>query len=102
MQILCPAMEFEELVTAAFDAPGCQVHGSCHRCPTDYAIYAKDAKTVSFRAWHDFGSHGSPLDLSWRAHVWTNENTPTGGLTLDHSPGSVRDLYLADEKRPSI
>lgn len=93
-QILCPAMEFEQLVTAAFHAPGVDVYGSCHRCPTDYAILCTDPRTISFRAWHDFGSHGSSQDLSWRAHVWTSENTPTGGLTLHHVPGSIRDLFL--------
>lgn len=76
----------------AFQTPGNEVQSSCDRCPTDLSFLV-NGNVATLRAWHDFGSRGSSLDLSWRIHVRDSENTSKRGPSVDHRPGAIRRLY---------
>ncbi|KAF3808623.1 hypothetical protein GCG54_00006489 [Colletotrichum gloeosporioides] len=86
------AADFKRAVVSAESHPGCEFVGSCDRCPIDFAVAVKGGKTC-VRVWCDYGSYGTPMDLSWRVHVSCQTNDDTRGPTLSHEPGSVRRMF---------
>lgn len=92
-----PGIEFSDKISRAFDRPGEEEYHHCRYCPTDYLIVVIDPGSVRFTAWHDFGPHGSPLDLQWTTHDWSDKLRPSKIPKLRHIPGSVYELYMADE-----
>ncbi|TFB02514.1 hypothetical protein CCMA1212_005044 [Trichoderma ghanense] len=71
----------EDGIELAYESPGRWIFNSCLHCPTDFAIMVStDEREATIRAWHDFGREGSPLDISWKAHVtdgnahWLDKN----------------------------
>lgn len=86
----------EDGIVLAYESPGQWIFNSCLHCPTDFGIMiSTDEREATIRAWHDFGIEGSPMDISWRAHV-VDENTHwlDVGPYLDYTHGSIRELWL--------
>lgn len=86
----------EDGIALAYESPGQWIFNSCLRCPTDFAIMiSMDKREAIIRAWHDFRIEGSPIDISWKAHV-RDKNTPLFGLGpyLDYTHGSIRELWF--------
>jgi hypothetical protein len=75
-----------------------EVHGACHRCPTDFTVQASP-DWAKLCVWRDLGPEGSPTSLAWKVHIRgllpPHRNIINSGLTLAHEPGSVRALYNA-------
>lgn len=78
-------------------SPGYWEFISCPRCPTDCGIIVSASQRIAtVRAWHDFGTEASPMDISWRVHVATDftEDWLNGGPRVDYVHGSIRGLWL--------
>lgn len=85
----------EDGITMAYELLGQWIFGSCLRCPTDFAVrVSADKRKATIRAWHDFGAEGSPMDISWKAHV-ANRVAPwlTTGPYSHHPQGSIRESW---------
>ncbi|KAI1106688.1 hypothetical protein F4804DRAFT_300194 [Jackrogersella minutella] len=66
--------------------------GYCRYCPTDFCVVAYPDHVV-LGAWQDMGTEGSPMDVSWRVHVFNPGKLARSRKQLIHEPGSVRQLY---------
>lgn len=95
------AIMFSTVISSAFQYRGSEQYYYCNRCPTDYSVIVTSPSSVTFTAWHDFGSHenGSPLDLYWTTQNWSKGRSKLP--TLRHKQGSVRKLYLTNEGETS-
>jgi hypothetical protein len=92
-QWLQPVKEFERTMNQAFDYPGKGVDHYCTYCPMDYSVSVSNSPViVSFQAWHNLGTHGSPMDPMWTSHLWRNTTRPSKIVRHHHIPGSVREL----------
>ncbi|ETS07072.1 hypothetical protein M419DRAFT_70199 [Trichoderma reesei RUT C-30] len=89
----------EDGIALAYASPGQWIFDSCLHCPTDIAIkISVDEREATVRAWHDFGTEGSPLDISWKAHV-RNINAPPWldpGPYVHYTHGSIREMWSED------
>ncbi|KAL3302156.1 hypothetical protein RB213_002865 [Colletotrichum asianum] len=83
---------FQRAAESAQFHPGSESVGSCDRCPIDFAV-TFEGNMYCIRVWCDYGPYGTPMDLSWRVHVFCETNHDTRGPTLYHDPGSVRRMY---------
>lgn len=88
----------EDSIALAYGSPGQWIFNSCLHCPTDFAVMiSTDERKATVRAWHDFGTEGSPLDAGWKAHVkepwahWVDV-----GPYVDYPHGSIRELWPED------
>jgi hypothetical protein len=91
--------KLEDGVESALESPGQWKSISCPRCPTDCDIrISTDKKSAIIRAYHDFGTEGSPMDIGWRIHVETRsfKDWLEQGPSLDYPHGSIRELWLAN------
>lgn len=86
----------EQGIASACKSPGRWIFNSCLHCATDIAVMiSTDEREGIIRAWHDFGIEGSPMDISWKAHVrdqhayWLDL-----GPYMDYLHGSIRELWL--------
>ncbi|QYS99268.1 hypothetical protein H0G86_006410 [Trichoderma simmonsii] len=86
----------EQGIASACEFPGRWIFNSCLHCATDIAVMISiDGREGIIRAWHDFGIEGSPMDISWKAHVrdqhayWLDL-----GPYLDYPHGSIRESWL--------
>ncbi|KAL7783073.1 hypothetical protein V8C37DRAFT_415152 [Trichoderma ceciliae] len=86
----------EDGIDLAYESPGQWIFNSCLHCPTDLAIMiSTDKREATIQAWHDFGMEGSPMDISWKAHVREeNRHLLDVGPYVDYSHGSIRELWL--------
>lgn len=96
-----PTIDLERIITTAFDNPGRGIEYWCTVCPTDYIVLVTpslaDAPAVAtFRAWHDLGSHSSPIDPIWTSHQRGYDIYPSKMSRVYHVPGSVRELWWRD------
>lgn len=77
----------------AYEAEGQEISGSCHLCPTDYAVTLSPRHGIKVRAWKDLGPECSPLSRIWKANVVGLWSDDPHWFTYDHVPGSVRKRY---------
>jgi hypothetical protein len=92
----------EDGIALAYESPGQWIFNSCLHCPTDLAVkISTDEREATIRAWHDFGIEGSPMDISWKAHV-NNRNRKQWldiGPYLDYTHGSIRESWSEEVSR---
>lgn len=78
---------------------------ACRHCATDYAVEVTESY-LDLRAWSDFGSGGSPLDTVWQSQCSMGSyglpNWRLCGITVNHEPGSVRELYGREVREESV
>ncbi|KAL7939419.1 hypothetical protein V8C35DRAFT_326472 [Trichoderma chlorosporum] len=86
---------YEDCIALAYKSPGQWIFNSCMRCPTDFAIMiSTDEREATIQAWHDFGIEGSPMDISWKAHVVDEtSNRLNMGPYVYYTHGSIRELW---------
>lgn len=94
--LLKEATLLEEGIASACQSPGQWIFNSCLHCATDFAVMlSTDEREATIRAWHDFGIEGSPMDISWKAHVRDkNACWLDLGPYVDYPHGSIRKLWL--------
>lgn len=87
----------EDGIALAYASPGQWIFNSCLHCSTDIAIkISVDGREATIRAWHDFGTEGSPMDISWKSHV-RNATAPPWldpGPYVYYTHGSIRELWF--------
>ncbi|KAL7791043.1 hypothetical protein V8C37DRAFT_383316 [Trichoderma ceciliae] len=93
----------EDGIAMALETPDQWIYNSCLRCATDFGIIAStDKQKVTIQAWHNFGTEGSPMDMSWRANVADVVNYFDEWFILspylDYTHGSTRKLWLDSDR----
>lgn len=91
-----PSLEFEDKLDLAFKFLGREIEGHCPHCLTDYSVLVSGCRrTITFYAWRDFGSYGSPDNIVWQSQMRSEgqntERTPM--MVWNRVPGIVRQLY---------
>ncbi|CAM1511284.1 Fc.00g087970.m01.CDS01 [Cosmosporella sp. VM-42] len=87
-------ISFNTFTWLALQRPGREYSHCCNCCPADYAIIASSVRQVIIRAWHDFGTDATDVDMHEGRHEFRQDGL--WKLSPQHQtyvPGSTRDLY---------